>query len=139
MKLSRVITSALVLVVVLGLAAGVVYFLNNRPVNVQVALPEKNVELQVFGLGSVEARVISNVGFEVGGILDSLEVDHGDSVKRGDVLAQLNAAEQQARVVRAEAGVQSSEAALNRSLTQVERQGNKPPPAGVAAQRSGSG
>ena len=122
MRLSRLVTSALAFVVVAGIAAGAIYVFNNRPIAVQVAVPEKNVALQVFGLGSVEARVISNVGFEVAGILDALQVDHGDSVKRGDVLARLDTAEQQARVVRAEASVQSSEAALNRTQTMVERQ-----------------
>lgn len=122
MRLSRLVTSALAFVVVAGIAAGAIYVFNNRPIAVQVAVPEKNVALQVFGLGSVEARVISNVGFEVAGILEALQVDHGDSVKRGDVLARLDTAEQQARVVRAEASVQSSEAALNRTQTMVERQ-----------------
>jgi HlyD family secretion protein len=122
MRSSRLVTYALALIAVGSIIAGIFYFINNRPISVWVAVPERNVALQVFGLGSVEARVISNAGFEVAGTLDVLKVDHGDNVKRGDVLALLDASEQQARVVRAEAGVQSSEASLNRTQTQVERQ-----------------
>lgn len=37
-----------------------------RPLALPVALPETDVTIRVFGLGTVEAQVLSKVGFEVG-------------------------------------------------------------------------
>ena len=41
-------------------------------VSVKVAQPERNVAVQVFGLGTVEARVTSKIGFKVAGVLVDL-------------------------------------------------------------------
>ena len=54
-----------------------------RPINVQVSQVERNVEVQVFGLGTVEARVTSKVGFKVSGVLVDLRADVGDRVAKG--------------------------------------------------------
>ena len=43
-----------------------------RPLDVHVARTERNVAVQVFGLGTVEARVTSKVGFKVSGVLVEL-------------------------------------------------------------------
>lgn len=79
---------------------------------VEVARPVENVPVQVFGLGTVEARILSKIGFEVGAALVELNADHGDQVKAGDVLARLHSAEQEARVAKARAGVVNAEAAV---------------------------
>jgi HlyD family secretion protein len=83
-----------------------------RPLPVEVARPVQAVPVQVFGLGTVEARILSKTGFEVGAALVELNADHGDRVKKGDVLARLHSAEQEARVARARAGVANAEAAV---------------------------
>jgi len=82
-----------------------------RPLSVELAEPAGDVPIQVFGLGTIEARVLSKLGFEVGAALVELHADHGDRVQEGDVLARLHSAEQQARVAKARAGVGSAEAA----------------------------
>ena len=66
-----------------------------RPVAVQVARGERDVAVQVFGLGTVEARVTSQVGFKVAGVLVDLRADVGDRVAKGAVLARLDDREQQ--------------------------------------------
>lgn len=99
----------------LGVAAAgaaVFLFLFIRPLPVEVTQPAENVPIQVFGLGTVEARILSKIGFEVGAALVELNADHGDRVKEGDVLARLRSAEQKARVAKAEAGVMNAEAAV---------------------------
>jgi len=99
----------------LGIAAAataVFLFIFMRPVPVEVARPAENVLIQVFGLGTVEARILSKVGFEVGAALVKLNADHGDHVKEGDVLARLHSAEQEARVAKAKAGIVNAEAAI---------------------------
>lgn len=92
--------------------AAIFLFLLMRPLLVEVLRPTKNVPIQVFGLGTVEARILSNVGFEVGAALVELNADHGDRVKEGDVLARLHSAEQEARIAKAKAGMINAEAAV---------------------------
>src|SRR3990167_6191823 len=76
------------------------------PVSVRVAQPERNVAVQVFGLGTVEARVASKVGFKVSGVVVDLAADVGDRVAKGTVLARLDDREQSARAARAKAATE---------------------------------
>ncbi|MBN8535177.1 MAG: efflux RND transporter periplasmic adaptor subunit [Rhizobiales bacterium] len=92
--------------------AGGIVFLRERPIAVQIAMPETQVPLRIYGLGTVEARVLSKVGFEVGGSLVSLLADSGDRVSRGQEIAVLNAAVQEARAERARAALAANSAAL---------------------------
>jgi HlyD family secretion protein len=75
----------------------------------------ENVPVRVFGLGTVEARVLSKIGFEVGAAITELNADHGDVVKQGQVLARLHATQQEAKVARAEAAVESAEVAVKKA------------------------
>lgn len=77
----------------------------NRPISVRVAAVERNVPVRVFGLGTVEARVLSKIGFEVGATLTELHADHGDRVTKGQVLARLSLGEQEAKVAKARAAL----------------------------------
>ncbi len=134
------------LLALLGIgAAGVAVFLFLfiRPLPVEVARPAENVPIQVFGLGTVEARILSKVGFEVGAALVELNADHGDRVKEGDVLARLHSGQQEARVAKARAGVVNAEAAVNmaeaavgkaRAVLAQKKQTNKRKQALVARQ-----
>lgn len=108
----RLLRYLLPLVVVALLALALIAFLNNRPLAVSVAQIERNVAIQVYGLGTVEARILSDVGFEVAAALSELHADHGDRVNKDQVLAKLHSAEQEAKVVKAKAGVLNAEAAL---------------------------
>jgi HlyD family secretion protein len=81
--------------------AGAWWFATERPLAVAVAAVSQNVPVTVFGLGAVEARVLSRIGFEVPGTLVEVLADHGDRVAAGTVLARLNPASQQARLSRA--------------------------------------
>lgn len=123
--------------------AAVSLFIFIRPLPVEVMRPVENVPVQVFGLGTVEARILSKIGFEVGGALVELNADHGDRVKEGDVLARLHSAEQEARVAKAEAGMVNAEAAVKtaeaavgkaRAVLAQKKQTNKRKQALVARQ-----
>ena len=109
------------LLVLAALLAGAYVFLMVRPVAVTVVEPEENVVIRVFGLGTVEARIVSKVGFEVGAALIELTVDHGDAVSKGDVLARLHPTEQEARVQRAEAASLAAEMTVKKTEANVER------------------
>lgn len=105
---------------ILAVGAGAL-FLTERPLRVTVVRPETDVALRIYGLGTVEARVLSRVGFEVGAALTTLSVDAGDSVVKGQELAVLHPAEQLARVDRARAAVAANEAAHARATAAVDR------------------
>lgn len=96
-------------------------FLTERPLTVTIVQPEHDVALRVYGLGTVEARILSRVGFEVGAALTLLAADAGDSVVRGQELAVLHSAEQEARVSRARAAVAANEAYLAKAKAAVVR------------------
>jgi HlyD family secretion protein len=123
---------ALGLLALAALAAIVYAILAVRPIGVSVVEPEEKVTIRVFGLGTVEARMLSRVGFEVGAALTELDADHGDEVAKGDVLARLSAADQEARVRRAEAAKLAAEVAVRKAEANVDRAG------AVLAQRQGA-
>ncbi len=110
------ITLAAIIVAIAGYR-----FVAGRPVSVEVAHTEENVAIRVFGLGTVEARVLSKIGFEVGATLVELKADHGDRVKKGDVLARLTSVEQEAKVAKAKAALTSAEANIKKSIASLER------------------
>lgn len=93
----------------------------NRPIAVEVAAPAGNVAVRVFGLGTVEARVLSKIGFEVGATLAELNVDHGDRVTKGQVLARLSTGEQEATVAKARAALAIARVNIQRAAANVEK------------------
>lgn len=107
-----------VAVAVIGAGA---LFLTERPLAVTVVQAETDVPLRLYGLGTVEARVLSRVGFEVGAALVSLSADAGDTVSNGQELAALHPAEQEARVARARAAVAANAASQSKAEAAVAR------------------
>lgn len=110
---------ALAVVAVIGAAGWVL--LTERPIAVPVLSVDRDVPVRVYGLGTVEARIESKIGFEVGATLTDLEVDNGDSVAKGQVLARLHTAEQEARVARAEAAIEAAGATHGKAEANVVR------------------
>jgi HlyD family secretion protein len=102
-------------------AAFLAWSLALRPLEVRVAHVQRDVAVQVFGLGTVEARVQSKIGFKAAGVLVQLTADLGDRVVKGAVLAQLDSREQAARLARAKAAVEQAEANLQRASAGVEK------------------
>ena len=112
----------LIAVPVLAVAvAAVLAFRSRQPLEVPVAVEERDIPVRVFGLGTIEAQVLTRIGFEVAGTLTEVLVDHGDRVPAGAVLARINAATQEARVAKAAAGLQSAEAQQQRVAAAHER------------------
>lgn len=105
---------------VLAIGAGVL-FMTERPLTVSVVQPETDVPLRIYGLGTVEARVLTRVGFEVGATLLSLSADAGDSVAQGQILGTLHQGEQEARVARARAAVAANLATQAKAQASVVR------------------
>lgn len=123
-KKRPVTARGLALVIVLAVAVGAgfgAWSVFVRPIEVQVGRIEHDVPVQVFGLGTVEARVTSRVGFKVAGVLVDLRADVGDRVTKGAVLARLDDREQSAQVARASAIVELADANLQRAAAGVEK------------------
>lgn len=100
------------LLVLAAVAAGAVAFVRFRPLPVAVAGIERGVPVEVFGLGTVEARVLSKLAFELSGTVDALTADAGDTVRRGEALARIDGGVQEARLAKAEAGLDRARAEL---------------------------
>ena len=113
--------AALAIVVIIGAFAAGAFIYSSRPITVQVATIEENVSVRVFGLGTVEARVLSKIGFEVGATIAELNVDHGDRVTNGQVLARLNIGEQEAKVAKARAALTVAEANIRKGEANLEK------------------
>ena len=116
----RAIWSLVTIAVIFG-AAVFTWTMFARPLDVQVARAERDVAVQVFGLGTVEARISSQIGFKTSGVLVDLRADVGDRVVKGTILARLDDREQQAQVARARAAVEQAESNLQRATASVAR------------------
>jgi multidrug efflux system membrane fusion protein len=90
-----------------------------RPV--LVVLPGK-ADVGVASLtGEIRAREESPLAFRVGGKLLARQVDIGDQVKRGDLLATLDPGDQQAQVRAVQARLSAAEAELGRARADQAR------------------
>lgn len=117
---ARVFAVVLVVVLVAGVGFGLwTAFL--RPVPVEAAGVATDVPVQVFGLGTVEARVSSKIGFQVPGVLVDLRADVGDRVAKGTVLARLDDRVQKAVLTRADATVEQANAGLAKAQASLDK------------------
>ncbi len=107
------------LILVAGIGVGAIYLAKKRPLSVEIASIEKNIKIKVFGLGTVEARILSKIGFKVSHSIIELNVDEGDHVQKGDVLARLDSTEQQARLSMAKAGILAAKASVKGSESAI--------------------
>lgn len=91
------------------------------PTKVQtVRVVKRDLAAQVYGNGTVEAKVVVNIASKITGRLAEVSVDQGDTVKRGQVLAKLDATELQAQAQ--QAGATSEKAAAAVALEQANLQ-----------------
>lgn len=119
--MSRTAKLALALVAALGVVAGGYYWLAAREIAVRTVPVQTGVEVRVFGIGSVEAQLVSKVGFQVAGKLVQIKADQGDLVKAGGLLAKLDDSVQRAKLMKSEVAVRQAEANLTKAQAQGER------------------
>jgi HlyD family secretion protein len=118
--MSRLLKWSMVFAAVLIVVGGAYYWRFEREISVRTVATEQNVEVRVFGIGTVEAQVVSKVGFQIAGKVVALEADQGDFVKAGALLAKLDDDAQRAKVQKSEAA--QRQAAANLAKTQVQRE-----------------
>ena len=103
--------------------AGLVGFYFFRPPAVTVGtVMSRDVAPVIQGVGTVEAKVVVNVSSKVTGRVVSVLVDQGDTIRAGQTLVRLDAAQFAADADRAEANVRSAEAQLRDLLAGPRQQ-----------------
>lgn len=113
----------IVIVLVAGglLLAGAFYWRSTRQITVQTIPVQHNVEVRIFGIGTVEAQIVSKIGFQIAGRIIAVEADQGDQVKTGGLLAKLDDAAQRAKLMKSEVAMRQAAANLIRTQAQGER------------------
>lgn len=105
-----------------GLLLGVVFYWHStREITVQTIPVLRNVEVRVFGIGTVEAQVLSKIGFQIGGKVVSVTADQGDQVKAGAILAKLDDTSQRSKLLKSEVAMRQAAASLVRAQAQGDR------------------
>ena len=79
-----------------------------------VPIVEKEVSLPVYAFGKLAAQEESKLSFKIGGIIQSIHVNEGQRVKKGQILARLDQQEINAQVAGAKANFEKSERDLKR-------------------------
>lgn len=110
-----------VLLVLLIAAGALVTWNHMRPLSLRVAPIENDVEVRVYGIGTVEAQVVSKVGFQVGGRVVAIHADQGDFVRSGTLLAKLDDDAQRAKLMKSEAAQRQASANLLKVQAQRDR------------------
>lgn len=103
------------------LLGGTFYWRSAREVTVQTIPVQRNVEVRVFGIGTVEAQVLSRIGFQIAGKVVSVTADQGDRVKADTLLAKLDDTNQQAKLLKSEVAIRQAAANLVRAQAQGDR------------------
>lgn len=101
----------LVVIVAIGIALKMT-LLAPQKVN-PVRIEKRDLTAQVYGNGTVEAKVVVGVSSKITGRIVELYVDQGDQVKRGQLLAKLENDDFIQQQHQSEAGVNRSAANLN--------------------------
>jgi HlyD family secretion protein len=100
---------------------GAVYWRAMSEIAVPVAAVERDVEVRVFGIGTVEAQVLSKVGFQVAGKVVAIQADQGDFMPAGALLAKLDDDAQRAKLMKSEAAQRQAAANLEKARAQRDR------------------
>lgn len=86
-----------------------------------VAIEKGDIARSVVATGKIEPRSTVEVKSKASGIVKQIFVDYGDTVRLGQVLAELDKEELQARVRELRAAVQASEASEAAAVAALER------------------
>lgn len=103
------------------LLGGMFYWRSIREITVQTIAIQRNVEVRVFGIGTVEAQVLSKIGFQIAGKVVSVTADQGDHVKAGALLAALDDTAQRSKLLKSDVLMRQAAANVVRTQAQGDR------------------
>jgi RND family efflux transporter MFP subunit len=99
---------------IIVLISGYLYKRNNAPQEIEaLQLKKGDAQLVLAVVGRVRTKDVVNIRVEFAGKITKLLVDEGDKVKRGDTIAEVRSASQQAILASAKADLKASEAQLD--------------------------
>jgi macrolide-specific efflux system membrane fusion protein len=115
----------LVVVVVVAAGGGAAWWMLSSPQAATepatVAVARGNVEETVLASGTLEANSVTSVGAEVSGRIETLAVKLGDTVRQGDVIAEIDSLNQENDVKAAEASLANIKAQKLGKLADVSQ------------------
>jgi HlyD family secretion protein len=125
------VTTGIVLVALVGIAAATRSIMR-PPDGDTVAVSQGEIEVRIEGPGTVQARVPVTVSARIAAQVDSLYADHGDRVKRGQLLAVLDDRDLAAKRAGAAAAgetvkrnIEAAQASLAKAQTDLELARNR--------------
>lgn len=92
-----------------------------KPAVTVVEVKRQTVQGRIHGPGTVQSKIPVSVSAKITGILQKLNADQGDLVKIGEVLAELDAAELNARLVAARAATMRAKQDVEKSRASVAK------------------
>jgi HlyD family secretion protein len=101
------------------LTIGALTYWRSQPPEVKVLQAETNVPVILFGLGQVDAERVSQLGFEVDGVLSEIFVKVGDHITMGSVVARLDSRRQELAAAIVRRSLHMAEATVLERETQV--------------------
>ncbi|NUN95825.1 MAG: efflux RND transporter periplasmic adaptor subunit [Candidatus Omnitrophica bacterium] len=100
--------------VALALFAAAIYWLRLSPVPIKQHHVERGeIAATVMGTGTLEAQIKTTISPKISGRLERVQVDQGDRVTAGQVLAHLDNSDLSQQVAIAEAGIAAAHAAVD--------------------------
>ena len=94
-KIRRLLTLAVILLTVVGCAVALYARREKKPVYMTVPVHRGTIEQTVLASGTMESDNMVSVGAQVSGQLKTLKVDLGDTVKAGQLVAEIDSLPQQ--------------------------------------------
>ncbi len=117
----RLLRNALLVIVLAALAAGGAYWWMtpaSPPVSFNTVAAERgDLTVEVSATGTLQPLIQVDISSELSGVVRSVAVKENDTVKQGDVLAELDTVRILANVDRAEASVKVAEAQVGQAKT----------------------
>jgi len=122
-KITKYIIILIILLIVGGgVTAGIFLTKKPTPVYTFATAQKRNLVEEVSATGQVKPAQKIDLSFEQSGKVASVMVQTGDSVKTGQILAQLNTAQIQAQIRQAQANVASAQATLLQTQASLDNQ-----------------
>jgi len=128
---TQTIFRIVLLIGLIGLVGGLLWFWLRPPQVKTTEVIERKLTPSIQGVGTVESKIVLNIASKISGKIIAINVDQGDSVSFGQVLATLEDSELRAEIERAEANLQRS-----RSTAEVQRAAIQRALSGVEVQRT---
>ncbi|MBZ4421750.1 efflux RND transporter periplasmic adaptor subunit [Myxococcus sp. RHSTA-1-4] len=121
-SLPRRLARAWPLLLVAAVLGGAFFLLRMRPVAAQVVRVDVGpVAREAVGTGTLESEAQVSTAFTLSGRITGIRVNEGDTVRPGDVLATLDASEQERHISLAQRGVEFANSGVEKSEAEVQR------------------